>query len=131
MTLWALYLALPLVSHENTPLLWLALVWSSNLILMSRKKLQHCDSGQKIGIICKKIIFFSPSGLTPPTPGHGTTGRAPFSFPKDIIGARLVGYVVQAHDELCHIWMRYRSAVFSYLPGFHVAFSLIPDINVK
>ena len=32
----------------------------------------------KILILCQDIIFFSPPGLTPPpTPGHGTTGRAP------------------------------------------------------
>ena len=55
----------------------LAPVSSSNLILTSRKKLQHCDSGQKIGIICENFFFFfffSPSSLTPA--GHGTTGRA-------------------------------------------------------
>jgi len=36
----------------------LAPVSSSNLILTSRKKLQHCDSGQKIGIICENFFFF-------------------------------------------------------------------------
>ena len=35
-------------------------------------------SGQKISIICKNRIFFSPLGLTPPpTLGHRTTSQAP------------------------------------------------------
>jgi len=52
--------------EHPTSLVWLAPVSSSNLILTSRKTLQHCDSGQKIGIICKNFFFFSPSSLTPP-----------------------------------------------------------------
>ena len=58
MILWAHYISLPLVSREITPLLWLAPVSSSSLILMLQKKLQNHDSGQKIGIICKNINFF-------------------------------------------------------------------------
>ena len=78
-------ISLPLVSHENTPLLWLAPMSSSSLILlvMSQKKVTTYDSGQKIGIICKNIYINLPFGLDPPppTPGHGTTFRAPLDCP--------------------------------------------------
>jgi hypothetical protein len=66
----------PLASHENTPLLRLAPVSSSNLMLMLREKLQQCDSGQKITIMCQSIIFFSPSGSTPPPQPRVTEQQA-------------------------------------------------------
>jgi len=51
------FISLPLVSYENTLILWLVLVLSSSLILMSWKNLQYCNSGPKISIICKKNFF--------------------------------------------------------------------------
>ena len=78
--LWAYYISLPLVSHKNTPLLWLAPMSSSSLILMSQNKLQHYDSGQKIGIICKNINFLALRARPPPYPGSRNTTNSKQSY---------------------------------------------------
>ena len=52
------------MNHENTPVLWLAPVSSSNFMLMSRKKLQHTTV---IRVRKISIISIHGSAMTPNT----------------------------------------------------------------